>query len=488
MKRIGPKASLWIIGIYFTVIYILLLLWRPQESWCDDAFWADWGRQMGLNGLFTSNVWGAGKPSYSPGYALLLAGVFRIFGFSFLTAQIPDILLSFCAFIILGYSLLREKASKLTVFIYGLLFWCLYGMFYVINCGRPEVLSMLLAIAVAVSFVRKRWLSLLIASILLMGTSVQGVVAATLFIVIYECFNHKEIIPQRHLLYSHFGGYVIGLGATAYLMYRNHCLKAFFDTLFGYSKTLTSFYLSIRTFAKSRLSGNAVDDAAVTTISSGAVSPPSSSADSSLFTDILNSYTDSLEYLVCIALIIGLTILLVMKRERIGKVVWSSSVMALVAPLVFILMGRYAAYYCWAAFIPCIFSICSLLSRIKMKPLPGYILASVTVIALAMNFISNWSDEVVLDFKHEKDKANLEEIALAGLSPDEPAVIPYSWYYYVIEHDENVFFQYSGKYPETLTRVIYDPTDVANNPSFMKSCEFVTRLKDMEEWVRTDPD
>ena len=107
VKHLSTKSFLWIIGFLFAAAYGLLIIWHPQESWCDEAFWVDWGRQMGVNGLFSTHVWGGGKPSYSPGYAFLLAGVFRFFGFSFFTAKFPNILLSFCVFILLGTSIIK---------------------------------------------------------------------------------------------------------------------------------------------------------------------------------------------------------------------------------------------------------------------------------------------------------------------------------------------------------------------------------------------
>lgn len=477
MKNINAKYLLWILGLLFAAIYIILLIWKPQESWCDDAFWADWGRQMGINGSFTTNVWGAGKPSYSPGYALILACVFRVFGFSYISAQLPNILLTFCAFVVLGLALINQNAGRFVIILYSILFWCLNRMY--ITLGRPEILSMLLAIIVVIAFIQKRRVLLLIASFLLMSTSVQGVIAATLFVVIYLCCDYKEFRSKRQLLYVHMGGYIGGLAATSILMYRYHCLKAFFDTMFGFSKTFTSFYVQLRMFIKTRVMGKVIDDVAIT---STGTNPIENLSHNYFFRDVLSGYVRSTEFIIAILLLLALIICYYVKHKTVAKDVLTATIMAVIVPLVYRIAGRYVSYYGWVALIPCIYAICSLIKGFDVKRQYKVIIVGVATLVIVLNCVRKGN--IKLDFQRLKDKANLEEIAFANIDASEPVIIPYSWYYYIIESDENVYFQWSGAYPESITRVIIDPSDMSNNPSLMNSCEFSHSLITKEEWIK----
>ena len=480
MKCIKTNAFLWITGVSFTIVYVVLLLLRPQEAWCDEAFWTDWGRQIGINGAFVTNVWGGGKPSYSPMYAFLLAGVFRLVGFSYISAHLPNIFLSLFSFLLIGYQLNRDNIGNTAILLFGLLFWWVSIMYYIINCGRPEVLSLFLSIVVIQAFVRNKWLMVFIASLLLMCTSVQGVIAATTFIVIYFFLNIKQLSSIKHLILWHLGGYFFGLSLCALIMYKYHCLKAFFDTMFGFSKTLSSSYVWFRTFVKVKLLGKATE---IVSLDSYQLSSPFSPNTLS-FDSFISAYTKSSEYLVLLIILIMLLIAMKIKNENIEKMPLAMSLSALLLPLVFTLMGRYVEYYQWVSWVPLIVAFCYLFDQSGIKQQIKTSLFFVIVISILMFFTLTWKQSLVVDSAHAKDKFNMKEIAFAKIDPSEPTVIPYSWYYYVIESNENVFFQWSGFFPESLSKVIYNPTDDCNNPSFMKGCKYSRSLIIMEEWVK----
>ena len=49
------KWLIALIGIFCFVLYVIFLFFRPQESWCDDAFWADWARQLAVHNRYYKN-------------------------------------------------------------------------------------------------------------------------------------------------------------------------------------------------------------------------------------------------------------------------------------------------------------------------------------------------------------------------------------------------------------------------------------------------
>lgn len=65
---------------------------------------------------------------------------------------------------------------------------------------------------------------------------------------------------------------------------------------------------------------------------------------------------------------------------------------------------------------------------------------------------------------------NLSDIATANIDPNIPVCIPYEWYYYVVDWNENIYFQGSGAHPNDLSKIIYSPTDY-NEENFMNKYE-----------------
>ena len=469
------KWLIALIGIFCFVLYVIFLFFRPQESWCDDAFWADWARQLAVHNRYYTTVWGSGHPSYCPLYVFLMAGWYKIVGFSFFTAQFPNIFLALVTYWVLMIMLTERKNIVHWQAIVGFsaLYWFTPSMCWIYNCGRIEVLCLLLGNLTIYSFINatendniKYKIELFIFGLLLFATGVEGVVFATISILIYSIYNWRNVWTKKILYLWHFGSYVASLGILGIITWRAHCLHQFFDTMFGFSKTFSSLYLYIRAIIKGAKHG----DLAVDSVTYQPIPKPH------LLQSIMDSYTMNSEYLVLIMIVIILLASYLwksIKSQNTDKTVLIIASTAIVTPLIYVLAGRYVSYYAWAAYIPCIIATILLFEHLHAKWF-HIGLGSLMVIW----FLFSPTNRILksLDFTHQIDEQNRKDICAAAIDPNVPTVIPYSWYYYIVEDNENIWFQASGLYPDDLGVIIYAP-DEYNEEQFMNRYELRERCR-----------
>ena len=470
------KRNKWLIagtGALCFLFYVICLYFRPQESWCDDAFWADWARQIAEHNRYYTTVWGFGHPSYCPLYVFLMALWYKVVGFSFFAAQFPNIVLTLITYWLLILILAGRKhvTSWQGIAGFSALYWFAPTMMWIYNCGRIEVLCLLLGVLTGYSFVRavetgltKYRIGLFLWGLLLFATGVEGVVFATLFILIYSVYHWREAWQNKMLYVWHFGSYVTSLGVLGVITWKTDCLHQFFDTMFGFSKTFTSLYFYIRAVVKGAKHGEVVE-----TI------PLSYGSKNSLWQSLVEGLSNNSEYLVLIAIVIILFVWLCY-REGWRKIPIATKVMttmAVITPVVYVLAGRYTSYYTWAAYIPCVISLVILLEQLSLK----WMHVGVGMLMIVWFFASP-NNRVLrsLDFFHEKDRQNMADIAAANIDPGVPTCIPYSWYYYIVEENENIWFQASGAYPDDLGVIIYDDLDYVND-RFMGSYTLEERCR-----------
>ena len=480
MKTLLPntsKKNLWLIigiGIFCFLLYTLFLCFRPQKSWCDDAFWADWARQLAVHNRYYTTVWGFGHPSYCPLYVFIMALWYKIVGFSFFTAQFPNIIFTLITYLILSLILTERKKLNSTqgIICFSTLFWLSPSMFQIYNCGRIEVLCLLLGILTSYNFIRaiethdlSHRILLFIFSLLLFATGVEGVVFATLSIVVYSVFYYKEAWSYKLIYVWHFGGYITSLGCLSVITWYTHCLHQFYDTMFGFSKTLSSFYFYIRALVKG-IKQNEI------TIDNMSQIPTSNATKGSFIQSLLDGIFLNKEYLVLVISLFFLFCVLcyVVKWKKIHKSTIMMTTLAIITPIVYVLAGRYVSYYTWTAYIPTIIAIVLVIEQLGYKWLPIGMTAF-----LSMLFFSPYNHLLYeFDLTHQRDKQNIADIRQAQINPSIPTVIPYQWYYYVVNSNENIYFQGSGAYPEDLSVIIYSPKDY-NEEQFMNRYELKER-------------
>lgn len=467
------KRLIAAIGLFCFVFYVICLYFRPQESWCDDAFWADWARQLAEHNRYYTTVWGFGHPSYCPLYVFIMAVWYKVVGFSFYAAQFPNICFTLITYWAIMIILTGRKqiASWQSIVGFSALFWFAPSMFWIYNCGRIEVLCLLLGVLAAYSFVRaletnalKYKIELFLFSLLLFATGVEGVIFATVLILIYSAY-HFRVTWQNMMLYIwHFGGYVTSLGILGVITWKTHCLHQFFDTMFGFSKTFTSSYLYLRALIKGAKHGEGIAEPVQSVVSKG-----------SFVQSLIEGLFQNVEYLVLtgIVLVLGAILLYRVKWKNIPNSVLVITTMTVITPIVYVLAGRYTSYYTWAAYIPCIIAMVMLVERLCTKWLHIGVGALMVIwfFVCPMNILLN-----SLDFSKQKDKQNIADIKAVAIDSSVPTVIPYSWYYYVVEENENIWFQASGAYPEDLAVIIYAP-DEYNEEKFMNRYKLQERCQ-----------
>lgn len=469
----GNKWLIAAIGLFCFIFYVVCLYFRPQESWCDDAFWADWARQLAVHNRYYTSVWGFGHPSYCPLYVFIMALWYKIVGFSFIAAQLPNICFALTTYWLLMLILVGRKliTSWQGVVSFSALFWFAPSMYWIYNCGRMDVLCLLLGVLTTYSFVRafetgefKYKIGLFVWGLLLFATGVEGVVFATLFILIYSVYHYREAWQNRMLYVWHFSGYVTSLGILGVITWKVHCLHQFFDTMFGFSKTFTSLYLYLRALIKGAKHGEIITEPIQS------VAPQSSFVQS-----LIEGMSQNVEYLVLAGIAIMLFAILWyrVKRKNIPQRTFIIITMALITPFVYVLAGRYASYYTWAAYIPCIIAVVMLIEQLRAQ----WLLIGIGALMMVWFFVCPTNMvRRSLDFNRQKDQQNIADIHAAAIDSNVPTVIPYSWYYYIVEENENIWFQGSGNWPKNISVIIYDASDYVNE-NFMNSHQLQERCR-----------
>ncbi len=450
------RNNRWLIfsvGLAFFILYVVWLYFRPQESWCDDAFFADWARQLAEHNGYRKIIHGSWPPVNCPLYAYLMAIWYKVVGFSFFTAQFPNIFMTLITYWLLMVILVGRKhiESWQSIVGFSLLFWLAPTMFWTYNCGRIEVLCLLLGFLTAYYFIRavetgtlKYKIGVFIFSILLLATGVEGVVFATLFILIYSAYNYSEAWRNNVLYIWHFGGYVVSLGILMIIAWAKHCLTLFLGFTFGFSKTITPLIVKIYSWMNYIISGE-MEDVKI---------PSPAQSKVSFFQSIIDGITLNKEYLALTVLMVILFICLMKKIswKNIQKPILEVVTMSIVSPLVYVLAGRYALYYTWAAYIPCVIAVVMLTEQLKQRWMHvGVGLLMVIWFGLENSSMLTYH----IRHAHERDKKNIKDIEKAQINPDELTCIPSSWYYYVIEYNENIWLtETSAHFPEDMSVII----------------------------------
>lgn len=455
MRKIGSSHFLiGVLGLAFAVLYLLLLYYRPSISWYDETYWTDLGRQIGINGRYYTTVWGGGQPSYPPLYSYILALWFKLFGFSFFQAHVPAILMGLGTFYLIEFSLVNQGYinSSLSIVLLAFLFWISPHMYYSINCGRVEALCILTGTLTVQSYLMgcKRngnLLSIAICSFLVMSAGFQGAVFSSSYILIYLLFSNKKLKEHAKFLFAHFFGYALALICISLFMWQHNCFRAFLRTTFGFSNTI-NIIEGISNFFKGN--GFHHNDITFRTIES------STSVQDFLSGLTINGLSVNKEYLVLLLLLL-VVFVIVLARKRFSSFSGfeKATIMSSVAiPFIFILLGRYATYYAWTPFLPCICAFSIIVQKLNSK-----LMYIIPILGITIWFVmcKGYPNQRNFDFSKTKDSEMLNEIKKADIKPQESCLIPYSWYYYLINDNENLFFPGSGFMPDNLSRMILCP-------------------------------
>jgi hypothetical protein len=160
------------------------------------------------------------------------------------------------------------------------------------------------------------------------------------------------------------------------------------------------------------------------------------------------------EYGVLLIIVIILVAIVLYRKElkNLSSICGTMIVAGILAPWVYIVAGRYAWYYTWAAYVPILVSFCVLIEKVGVEK----IVSSLLCIGMCLWFTLSpeYKDRKRLDFRHVIDEQNLCDIRSAGISPRESTYIPYKWYYYLAPTNNKLYFEGSGSYPKDMTKMV----------------------------------
>ena len=425
-----------------------MLYFRPCESWYDDAFWADWGYRLS-QGEFVSNVWGAGQPSYSPLYALFMSLWYRVFGFSYIAAQLPNLIFAFITYLVvcIRFENGRLFRTRWGVVCFAFGFWVADGLFGIITCGRVDTLCLLLGILTLDSYFRsytthkkKDIIFFCIWSALQMATGFEGVLFTSVILLLHGLLVFHRTLRNWTLYLWYALSSVVSFSAVLLYMAQHNCAKAFLRTTFGFSYTTQSIIHFAET-GKLTFENNVPIEEGMS------------------FLDRINALTiDGLftnkEYIVLLIVVVILSLIAICRKDvrRLSQENRTMILSSILLPWIFILAGRYPWYYTWAAYIPCLISFCVLIEQYHLEK----ILSPILCVGMCVWFCFSPDNQnrKRIDIHRLVDKQNLQNIEAARIDPNESTYIPYEWYYYLAPYNNKLYFEGSGRYPKDMSKMI----------------------------------
>ena len=449
MNRLTIRQTQWITGVVMFCIIVFMLFFRPKESWYDDAYWADWAYRISQGGFIT-HVWGADQPSYNPLYALIMAAWYKTMGFSFVSAQFPNLVFALMAFLTICFrwddgNLFKSRTAVVG---FGFLYWFADTLYWIFACGRPNTLCILLGVLTIDAFARSLgkggWWNLLLFALwsaCMIATSIEGVVFTVVVLLVMSMMNFRQFVNKWWLCIVYIASTIAGFALElAYMAYHN-CGLAFLRVQFGFSSTVNTLMQKLNV------------DGWESSI--GVVSQTGLTFYEKLCQASLDGIIENKEYIIGVILLICLVIISIYKRQwkELTRFERSVIIAAVVMPLAYILAGRYVAYYTWAAYIPCIVALFVLIQK-QIRHIKA--ITFVIVVISLCNFVFSGNHQTCkkIDIYRKADNVNLQDIAQLQITDDEAIYIPYEWYYYLAPRNSNLYFRGSGRYVKRMERMV----------------------------------
>ncbi len=439
-----------ITGAIGFIFYTVMLWARPMESWVDDAFYTDWALRISQGGFLT-HIWENGKPGYCPLYSLLLAGWIKTFGFSYFSVHILGIIVGLVIYylLLLRLPLISWMKNKWAVVCFSICYWLAPGILWIVNCGRQDILCILWSVLAIDAFVRtyenadrKQLVLFCLWAMLLMWTGLEGVIFIAIFVFVYSGLDFRKSL-QKWSIYVGYGiSTIIAFIAEFFYLLYHHCGKTFLGSIIGHSNTVTHILHFLETG-----DWKFVEEGAKIEVESMGLM------------NILNSgqYNGVLgnkEYLALLVAGIILLFILCFKKQKTQWTIMERALLwtSICVPIVFILIGRYAYYYTWAAYIPALIAFLRVIYDYQNKKM----LYAISAVGMSMWLWLASPNLFFMRFDPERriDKQHLEEIKMADILPNETVYIPYEWYYYLAKENKNLYAYWSCRYPVTMSKMI----------------------------------
>ena len=413
------------VGVAFILCLLYICLADYYSfAWCDEIYFSSPAAN-----LIDGRAWyteGIGNP-YPPLYSLMLAGWFLIFGVSHTAAVAMEILLAFCAYIVILRFVERHCLFTKPVSYYILipLYWLGFYMPTVFTMGRVDMLVMLLVLLLIDEIlptneknVYNKWK--LIGLSFLLALSAIYPLPFTVFVILFFLISSGAANRRIYFKIGLFvlSGILLGLIATIVFSYYNGYLAEFLSWIGGGRSKVDAFIHKIP-----------------------------------------HAYSD----IPTIAIyLITTTIIFFRKLNRIPLKIL---IFIAMIPSLMMLVGRFERYYWWMMYIPTIvIFIMSIVSQSKVHNVLSIAIVSL-ICVMSQMFLCQYPqryshdyfnldyNKTLFEYQHEKALAD-RMVTDFKEELDNCAFVSELFYYPLFNNGSTNWFVFIGHFPKSQKSVI----------------------------------
>ncbi len=342
INRPGYFETIFVPGliILFFLVNLVTITWHPSV-WIDEVSYTDPAMNFVLGKGFTSTAWaGQGSTEFwasnAPLHQYLLIPWLKIFGTSQTAARSVNLFYFSISSILLwkwsrNFNIVSTSFGRILLII---LFWSGYMISYIYRDGRPDCITLLLAVCILYSvFIpdnKRRKLYICLTGIL---SPVAGVQLPPYIVIVMAIgfFFVKDRLALFRIGFLYIASVLAGLVLLMFFLYLNGSLYTFLTQTFASGFTITGDMAQMAVYKDSRTTGRI----------------------SARMSDLLHFYKLYREDISAFILLVFNTIavLFTNKNMRSGKYLRYTLLISFIIPPAMLVLGRYPFYYSWMGYL-----------------------------------------------------------------------------------------------------------------------------------------
>ena len=310
--------------------------------WVDEVMILDAPAQFFLHGKWEGTAYWGTPSLYVPLYGIIQVLWYKLFGFSFYSGRLLNILLFFCTgflLILFAKKITKQTPSKYAIIIYSLFLWFLADLAALYRDGRPDILCALISTIINIKGYdyimyedeKPYWIIVFGCFLFMSGLQACVFILATGVYLLFSYWS-KRMRTIRAILFFLLGC-CIGLILTSVFMKITGVFNAFVINTLHESTTLWKLFLLVVPLFSAKNYGN-LENVDIK------------------FTEKLSESIDNSFFLVLMS---GLLFIVIFNRLFKQKKFLLFSLFPLYVLIIMNLAGRYYSHYNWMIFIPMLF-------------------------------------------------------------------------------------------------------------------------------------
>jgi hypothetical protein len=420
------------IGIFF-FIWNLTTIDRFPSVWIDEVSYSDPAVNYVMHGKFISTSWSS-QPSTefwssnAPLHEYLLTLWLKIFGVNIISVRAFDVFLFFLSSLVFWLVMFHYQISKKTFtrIIIFIMFWCGETISGIYRCGRPDVITILLALLTFWSyhfFDKKQWPFVVCIGFLspIAGLQLPPFIIVSLFVV-FLVTNNRIKIFRFGLLYtiSVFLGLV---SLFAFLFFKGALLR-FLQMTFASSLTCTGEVAQKVLINDSRINAKLADK----------------------FIGLLNYFnffiTDK-SYLILLALLSVLLLFFLYKKKiKFNSIGFFVYIYLIMLPGIMVFLGRYPVYYWWMGYLVSLLLLAFYLDNENISKKFRTICYIILLISIFLGLPFQMAKNYINSYDEQR---NIEKLILKNITRQDVVFSEHIAYYSLKKiAKESYFTSYSG--------------------------------------------